>query len=310
MRQQALAFAFLASSIAGISAGCGSSDQARTQLMVLVNAEPGVAADTASLRVEVESGTSLTDLDAIFGDVVRRPIAWPVRIALVPRGNDPRRPFRVRVAALDASGREVVTTRILTSYVPGRTKLLELLLEESCRGVECRESERCRTAVCIDEYVDPNELEDLATDGLDGGGAGDGGNSDGGRLDGSLEDGGIQDGGIDAGGSGDGGTELDSGMDASTGVDAATDGGSDAGACTGGQIDCGSGCQTPNACGGCSILPGQPNAQCGTCSYYACDGTEALMCVGECPDGGVGFDGGVLPDGGVVIDDSGVFDAL
>lgn len=304
MKRRAFArLAWVSILCAGI-AGCGNSDtEARTQLMMLLHAEPSVAADTASLRVEVESGRSLTDLDSVFGDLLRRPIAWPIRLALVPRENDARRPFRVRVSALDSEGRVIVTSKILTSYVSGRTKLFELWLEESCRGVECGENERCRTAVCIDEYVDPTELPEFTPGPMDSGA----------DVDASVGDAGGADGGVPP----DGATDEDSGteppadasmdaamsMDGSMSMDAAMsmDGSTDAGGCTSGRIQCGSECVFPNACGGCSMLFAQPNTPCGPCGTYTCSGTESVVCVGECPDGGF-LDGGDIDDGGVRLD--------
>jgi hypothetical protein len=322
-----LSFVLAACAALWALAGCTKDEAARTQVMVVVDAEPGVRADAATLRIDVEGGPTLGELAQSFSETVGPAVAWPVRVALVPEGNDARRVFRIHAEARDGGGVTVVRTQVLSGYVEGRTKLLEIWLEDACRGVACGTGERCLGGACVDEAVDPTTLPDLPDVPAD---AGTDAGSDAGACSPPYVDcgtagetlcvnilsnpehcGGCGDscsGGLVCS-AGDCALECDPGLENCDGacVDLDTDRDHCSAChvpcglsyvCRGGacrcleeEVECGGRCITPNACGGCAELSFAPSAPCGMCGRYECDPSgEAVVCQGEgvCAPGEVG----------------------
>jgi len=176
-------------------AGCTAEP---TQIVVHVDAEPGVAAMTESLGIRIW-GRSLdgTFIDENFsedpvsatGDAV-----YPWTVSLHPVGNDASRFFRLEAKAYStpgAQGTEVAVARVASSYIQGQTLHVYLLLRDSCIGVPCEDLDStCAGGECIDipepEFFQPDaglprdaasddagsETADAGPDGsmLDGGG--------------------------------------------------------------------------------------------------------------------------------------------
>jgi hypothetical protein len=315
-----LPFALAACALLWALAGCTKDEAARTQVMVVVDAEPGVRADAATLRIDVEGGATLGELAQSFSDTVGPGVPWPVRIALVPEGNDARRVFRIHAEARDGDGVTVVRTQVLSGYVEGRTKLLEVWLEDACRGVACGSGERCLGGACVDEAVDPTTLPDLPDVPADAGtDAGSDAGSDAGACSPPYTDCGtggeilcvnLQTDPDHCGGCGvpcgalvcsSGGCalECDSGLQNCDGACVDLDTDRDhcsacnepcaptfvciAGECTcrEGEVRCDNRCITPNACGGCADLGASPGQPCGNCGRLECYGTDELVCQGE-----------------------------
>lgn len=156
MRRCALALVLLASA-------CSAS--ARTQVMVEVDAEPAVRAETTQLELRVLGGVAGTDpaLWAVRHEATVTDFSWPRRIALVPIELEPARGYQVEIRAARADGTTVTSSAIRGGYATGRTKLLVLLLEDACAGVECG-TMRCQEGRCVDPLVDVNAAPDLVGD--------------------------------------------------------------------------------------------------------------------------------------------------
>ncbi len=217
---------FLASLCTVLVALAGCSESV-TQVIVLIDAEPGIREDATALQVRVEGRDSRSDegvvkLDApvILTDNQR----WPVRLAMRPLKDDVTRVFAVEVLARDGNT-TIATARIVSGYVEGQVRYAKLLLEDACRGMACnaRPDETCRGGMCVIAYVDPQKLSKDPNDTSD---------SDAGDAMMSMPDA-SDDGGDDA-------ATVDAGSDAS--ADASTDAGSDA------AID--AGCGMPEECNG------------------------------------------------------------
>ena len=153
----------LVASLASLVGACAPAP--RTQVMVVVTADPEVSAATSRLAVRVQGGPGWAQerLDEEVGTDVT-PVRFPVQIALVPAGNDAARTYRLEVAALGADRSEVVAARVVSGFVSRRTLRLELPLEQCCRGVVCAEGSVCRACRCQPEEVDVRTLGDLDAD--------------------------------------------------------------------------------------------------------------------------------------------------
>lgn len=136
-----------------------------TQVMLQVDAEPTVRMETAQLLVHVRGGEAGTDPTTwasrhrdTFTDLM-----WPRRIALVPLEPDPPRAYSVEIRAERADGTLVTVSTIRGGYVPNRTKLIVLRLEDACLDVDCADM-RCEEGRCVDSLVDVAGAPDLGTD--------------------------------------------------------------------------------------------------------------------------------------------------
>ncbi|MFW6087611.1 MAG: hypothetical protein ACODAG_10440, partial [Myxococcota bacterium] len=200
----ALALAWLGST----AAGCSDDDPA--QVMVFVQAEPGVREQAEQLEVRILGGPAVGDrslretlvyTDAALDEGL--PLSWPVRIALVPEDGDTTRTYEV-VATAENAGGLVARTRVISGYLSGEVLALHVWLRDDCIGVQCADDETCRAGTCEPAgKVDPCELEDLDGDRPDGcddvpdAGGEDAGTGDAGADAGDGPDGGGVDGGTD-----------------------------------------------------------------------------------------------------------------
>jgi|GEM_PF-1639597 len=201
------------------AAGCGEEVD-RTQVMVIIRVEAEVRARAESLTVVISSaapGEAREEIRRLLytGPSLAEgfPLAWPVSIALVPRGGDTARNFEVVATATDADGMLVAEARVVSGYLAKETLTLDVWLRDACLDVACGEGQTCNAGACEDVTpTDPCELERYDAGGSACGEADAG--ADGG-VDGSM------DGGVDA--------AVDAGVDAAVdgGVDAGADGGVD-----------------------------------------------------------------------------------
>lgn len=140
--------------------------------MVQVEAEPGVAGAAVQVRVRVLGGQEdlVERVDQTLGTALE-PVRFPVTVAVIPQDRDATRRFRVEATALDAAGDELGTVRALTGFVPHRTSLLRLLLEDCCRPVVCGAEQTCRGCECVTAQIDPTTLPPLGDGGAADAGA-------------------------------------------------------------------------------------------------------------------------------------------
>lgn len=164
-----LALRLLLLSLCSLVAACGDTTLVpRTQVLVQIEASPSIKARARALRVSLASGKGapssyeeapeqLFALDASF--------SWPASLALLPKGGDAARGFRISVDALD-SERVFVSSRVISTFLPQQTLLLEIVLQDACIDfMSCSDELTCRASdglpACVDAKVDPRGLEVL-----------------------------------------------------------------------------------------------------------------------------------------------------
>ena len=192
-----------------------------TQVMVILDAEPGVRAQAEQLHIVV-AGMAGQDESASrepYDRIITKnssDLHWPYLVALTPLGGDAARPYEVVATALDQSDDFVAQVRAISGYVSHRRLELRLLLEESCIGKQdCASDQTCRAGSCRSARIDPAHLPDVM------------GST-------SARDGGAR----DNNDTGTGGTERDGGTSATDGSTIVSDSGSsatDSGASGGGS---------------------------------------------------------------------------
>lgn len=150
--------------------GCSNN---ATSVVVTVDAEPGVVADSARLHLIVLGGAGRTTApSAARFDRVLAPggadPAYPFVFTLAPLDGDVGRSYGVTATAETADGALVAQTRAIGSYMEGRTLTIHLLLEDVCRGVICSDEQTCRGGECVDARTgadtDAGTPEDAGTD--------------------------------------------------------------------------------------------------------------------------------------------------
>lgn len=156
MRRYAVGLVWLAASLGG----CTTAEDA-TQVIVIVDADPGVKSRTVELQLKVETWDGTAAGEAVFEEPEVQVASWPLRMALAPRGGEAERRYLVTAAAVDSVGDRVALARFASSYVAGE-KRYYLLRLELCPGAElamCTAVQTCRAGQCSsDVEVDPEDL--------------------------------------------------------------------------------------------------------------------------------------------------------
>jgi hypothetical protein len=140
--------------------GC-TDEESSTEVIALVDAEAGVREQTASvyLRIERRTGDDGAELELVFEHVAQAPIAWPLKLVLVPKAGDGARLYAIRAEARDEAGEPFVTAQLRSGFVPGERRYVQLLLTDVCRAVAaCREHETCHEGGCLDALVDARDF--------------------------------------------------------------------------------------------------------------------------------------------------------
>lgn len=155
----------LASLLVLHAAGCGGDPAPRTEVVAVIDAEPNVRSMAKSLRVVVTAGNGGSEFpDTVLDQVIgssSEPVTFPVRVALVPRGGDSSRTYRVEAQALDGST-PLAVTRAISGYLPRRTLSLAMVLENACLGIACTDVTRtCASGTC--QTIAPTDPSTLPT---------------------------------------------------------------------------------------------------------------------------------------------------
>ena len=197
-----------------LASGCGAK---ATQVIVILDAEPGVQLDSTQLHVVVQGGSGGTistggPLDELLTPGMGTPAdpPYPFKLAIAPLGGDVSRSYSVTATALDGDT-IVAQARIIGGYVEGEVVTVRLVLEDACVGVICGEGLTCKAHVCVDARTGED-----ADAGVRDAGLADGGLSDAGEADAAMSDAGVGDLGFDAAVNDLG---LDAGADSGTAMD-------------------------------------------------------------------------------------------
>ena len=155
--------------LAALSSACTTAEP-RTQVMLIVDADQEVRARASSLTVEIESrgefdhveGTPHTESFATTEDVYPY---WPYEIALLPRGNDARRSYRI-TATLYEGDEAIAVLRARSGFVAQRTIQLHLFFSADCLGpssLGCHDDESCYLGECWLADIDAQALSELGS---------------------------------------------------------------------------------------------------------------------------------------------------
>jgi hypothetical protein len=106
----------------------------RTQTVVFVDAVRGIREATQVTRVIVQSA----DDRAQRLDETVQP-KWPIKLVLAPLANDSSRGYRVMVTVLDEQRRTRVSVTLVSGFVAGQTRFVEIVLADSCDGASVSE---------------------------------------------------------------------------------------------------------------------------------------------------------------------------
>jgi hypothetical protein len=127
-----------------VLAGCA----AKTQVVVIVDAQPAVRAQTQSLEVQIfggPGGEEAVPNDPVLDRTVptsQMDFRWPRRYVLTPRDGVVDRLYLFEaIAHRDPGGMDapLVTARVISGYQPGQTAQIYLLLTDACIGVDCND---------------------------------------------------------------------------------------------------------------------------------------------------------------------------
>jgi hypothetical protein len=164
MRARFLGIVTLVGWVAALSGGCDRTEP-RTQVMLVVDADMKVRGLATDLDVKVEStpvgaATDGTTFQESFPLTPAEATNWPFSFALVPRGGDRGRTYRITVRAL-AVAKPIAVLRAESGFVAGKTIALELRFEESClndASLKCLDSDTCEKGNCVAASRDQNML--------------------------------------------------------------------------------------------------------------------------------------------------------
>jgi len=135
-----------------------------SQVLVIVDAEDGVKADSTSFEITVRGGSrdrAHLDVESFRTVLPDGEHTWGSVVALAPQDRDAARLFRVDVTAwsgANASGVQVATTYVVSGYVPGETRVLHILVRDECQGVTCPADQACTAGGCKDPFIGPEDL--------------------------------------------------------------------------------------------------------------------------------------------------------
>lgn len=188
-----------------LAAGCSS---APTQVIVTIDAQPGVQVDSSRLRVAVlggngrETAPSASRFEQTLTPGASDP-PYPFTVALAPLDGDVGRSFSVTATAETAAGGFVGQARVIGGYVEGETLRVTITLEDACRAVMCGAEQTCKAGACVDahEVSLPTPSDAGPGDAGQDSGERDAGAGDAGPRDAGPRDAGPPDAGGDAGGS-------------------------------------------------------------------------------------------------------------
>ncbi|MBO6940154.1 MAG: hypothetical protein JJ863_34600 [Deltaproteobacteria bacterium] len=140
------------------------SDPEVSQIMLRIEADPGVAAMTRSIQIQIDGGATRSAFVAAE-TVTLDGGDFPRTIAIAPKGDDPSRFYRVVVFARresidDPVAETFAQAALVGTYVRGETRTVVIRLEDSCIDVPCGTTQHCTGASCVEPpLVEPEPLD-------------------------------------------------------------------------------------------------------------------------------------------------------
>lgn len=149
----------------------------RTQVMLVVDAEPALRSRIDALRVEVrgyaarsdgkpDTASDVTRWSEDFSPVQAELGGWPHRFAIAPRSSDASRLYQASVTALDGAA-PIAVLRAASGFVRGRTLQLSLRFTADClleASLDCEADETCEAGECRTATRPASSLPPLGSD--------------------------------------------------------------------------------------------------------------------------------------------------
>ena len=126
--------------------------KSRTQVIVVVEADPGVRSQSSVVHVEVRGQANGTERGELVFDRrldvgAREDVEFPLRVVMGPLAGDAERGWDLTATAQSGERpnlTDLVRVRATGTYVEGRTVTLTLRLEDCCTTIACSEQQTCR----------------------------------------------------------------------------------------------------------------------------------------------------------------------
>ena len=150
--------------LATVALGCASPRPA-TKVLVVVDADPLVRAETFQLEYEVRGGPAASPQLEVRERRVLDEVSFPFDLTVAPLEADATRVFEVIATSLDRAGAVVAQVRVRAGYAPNMGRTIRLHMDDRCRGVVCGEGRTCVQGACVAN----GEPGDAGVPSLDGG---------------------------------------------------------------------------------------------------------------------------------------------
>ena len=149
----------------GLLAAC-QEPAPRTQVMLVIDAEPAIRSEARSLHLEVFGGEDGMPASTYARRYVRdfEDPTFPWSLALVPFETDPPRAWRALIETRRVDGTPLTRSTLRGSYATEHTVRLDFTIEDVCGGVLCTDL-RCEEGACVDPILDVGTLPELVVDG-------------------------------------------------------------------------------------------------------------------------------------------------
>lgn len=123
--------------------------EARTEVLIDIDADPGVRVDAMELITTVRGGLMHSAYTTEYTERRPRP-SFPLTLSVAPIDQDIRRVVEVAVLARSSDGAIIGRYQLRTRYVAGQSSRITILLTDCCRGVArtCVAGESCSECEC------------------------------------------------------------------------------------------------------------------------------------------------------------------
>ena len=129
-------------------ASCGEDAPPATEIVVYVDAEPGVRNEAERVVVAV-SGRDPGEPFVVAEELTFDPDELPLQFPVAPDDGDVERQWEVRAQAVQVGGDVLAEQRFMGDYVEGESRVLYVILREACLGVSCSGPQTCDRGDCV-----------------------------------------------------------------------------------------------------------------------------------------------------------------
>lgn len=135
----------------------GCVDQPAARVLVALDAEDGIAAQSNELRLEVLD----RDGEPVFDELLEigAEATLPYELTLEPGDDDVSRTYELVATLYDATGGTLTVQRARGGYVADEALELRLIFDDGCAGAVCDyATETCQNGACYEPCVIPTPI--------------------------------------------------------------------------------------------------------------------------------------------------------